>query len=235
MLTRTLLIFSCLIFSFQLSAKTIWSDYSLTYLNGQSYEVGDTDREVLTFEHVNGTTWGGSFMFFDRLESSNGDNETYGEFTARIKLKEMNGFIKNVYFVPSVEIGALDTVSGFSNSFTNYLYGVGVDLAIPHFKFFQLNTFFRNNQSGENSYQATFVWAIPLGPLQYDGFLDWTTSTDDKESSMNFTSQLKYDIAPHVGLDSKLFVGLEYVFWNNKFGIDGVDERNANLLVKYHF
>ncbi|NVK25808.1 MAG: nucleoside-binding protein [Gammaproteobacteria bacterium] len=230
-----LLLCSLIFFASPLTAKTIWSDFSLTYLKGSSYEVGDTDREVLTFEHANGTTWGGSFLFFDRLESANGDNETYGEFSARIRVKELSGFVKSIYVVPSLEMGAFDGVSGFSNSFTNYLYGVGIDLDVPHFQFFQLNGFYRNNQTGENNYQATLVWGVPIGPLFYDGFLDWTTSTDDSESSMNFTSQLKYDIAPHIGLDSKLFVGIEYAFWNNKFGIDGVDERNANLLVKYHF
>jgi hypothetical protein len=90
------------------------------------------------------------------------------------------------------------------------------------------------------SFQTTLVWGLPLGPLYYDGFLDYATGYDADagfkvETSMNLTSQLKYDIAPHIGYDSKFFVGIEYVFWNNKFGIDGIDERNVNLLAKFHF
>jgi nucleoside-specific outer membrane channel protein Tsx len=234
MIKRILLIAAFTAMSIPAQAKTIWSDFSLSYLNGSSYEAGDTDREVYTFEHVSGTTWGSTFLFFDRLEFSNGDNETYGEFTPRIRISELDGFIKNVYAVPSMEMGVFNS-PGFSNSFTNYLYGVGVDLAVPHFDFFQASAFYRNNEFGDNNYQLTLVWGLPLGPLYYDGFMDWTTSTDQAESSMNLTSQLKYDVAPHIGLDSKLFVGIEYVFWNNKFGIDGIDERNVNLLVKFHF
>ncbi|MFT5852739.1 MAG: hypothetical protein ACI87J_002718, partial [Colwellia sp.] len=51
----------------------------------------------------------------------------------------------------------------------------------------------------------------------------------------NFTSQLKYNLASILDLDTKLYVGVEYAYWVNKFGIDGVDENNINLLVKYHF
>ncbi len=81
----------------------------------------------------------------------------------------------------------------------------------------------------------TLAWSVPLAGLTYDGFVDYVLSSDDKSKSMNMTSQLKYNIGPALNLKSKLFVGIEYVFWQNKFGIDGVDERNANLLVKYHF
>jgi len=38
-----------------------------------------------------------------------------------------------------------------------------------------------------------------------------------------------------VGYDNKLYVGVEYVMWTNKFHVDGVDEENANLLIKAHF
>jgi len=209
------------------SAKTLWSDFSATYLNGQNYQVGDSDRQVLTLEYATGTSWGDSFMFFDRLESDNGDTETYGEFSPRIRLTSLdNGLLKAVYAAPAVEIG---------DGFTNYLVGLGADLALPGFNYFQLNAYHRNNEFTDGNFQITAVWAIPVGPLMYDGFMDWTNSVDNSEASMNLTSQLKYDIAKYLSLDSKLYLGVEYVYWNNKFGIDGADERNVNLLVKYHF
>lgn len=61
------------------------------------------------------------------------------------------------------------------------------------------------------------------------------TAVSGKSPTMNFTSQLKYNLASLLSLDSEVFVGVEYVFWNDKFGISGVNERNANLLVKVHF
>jgi len=96
---KSLLITLLCIASITAQAKTVWSDFSVTYLKGNDYEVGDTDREVITLEYASGTTWGDTFMFFDRLKSSNGDVETYGEFSPRIKIKDYNdSFVKSVYF-----------------------------------------------------------------------------------------------------------------------------------------
>ena len=228
---KSLLIMLLCITSITAQAKTVWSDFSVTYLNGSDYEVGDTDREVITLEYVSGTTWGDTFMFFDRLKSSNGDVETYGEFSPRIKIKDYNdSFVKSVYFAPSVEFGPE----------TNYLIGLGVDLDISAFDYFQVNAYLRNNGEGDNSEQLTLAWGIPLGPLYYDGFMDYATAVDntangDTKAQMNFTSQLKYNLSPMLDLDTKLYIGIEYAYWINKFGIDGVDENNVNLLVKYHF
>ena len=222
-------------------AKTVWSDYSVSYLNGSDYEVGDNEKQIWTIEYASGTTWGDHFMFFDRLESDDGTFETYGEFTPRFKVSEFSaGIFKNLYFAPSVEMGP-------SN---NYLWGISTDVAIVHFKFIKLSFYARDNGNGDGSFQTTLAWAVPIGPLVYDGFIDYATGADnvdigggvlvDRETQMNFTSQLKYDLAPHFNLENKLYVGIEYVFWNNKFGIKDsptfkTDERNANLLIKYHF
>ena len=102
-----------------------------------------------------------------------------------------------------------------------------------------INFYLKNNGDGDSNFQTTIVWALPLAPFTYDGFLDYATGVDntafgDTEAQMNMTSQLKYDLAPMFNLDTKLYVGVEYVFWLNKFGIDGVDEKNANFLLKYH-
>ncbi len=233
---KYLIVFSLLIVSNFASAKTLWSDYSVSLLKGSNYEVGDNDKTVLTFEHTAATSWGDSFLFVDRLESDNNDRETYGEWSPRIKLTSFkDSFVKSVYIASTLEMGSFASATGFGSGFNNYLLGVGVDVNIPGFKFFKINLYHRNNEYGGNSYQTTLVWGVPLGPLYYDGFLDFATSRDNSENSMNLTSQLKYNLAPHLDLSSKLFVGVEYVFWKNKFGIDGVDENNVNLLVKYHF
>ena len=221
-ITATLLFLSGLI---PLQAKTVWSDYSLSFLKGGNYEVGDPSREVITFEYANGSTWGDTFMFFDRLMSDNGSVETYGEYSSRVKITKLNGFVKNVYAAGSVEMGPGN----------NYLFGIGTDLKIPYFKFVQLNVFHRSNAFSDDNLQATLVWNIPIGPLSYSGFMDYATAVDDGAASMNLTSQLGYNLGPALKLDNRLLVGVEYVFWNNKFGIDGIDERNANLLIKYHF
>lgn len=226
---------SCCLAS-NVSAKTLFSDFSVSYLNGNNYEVGDNKRQVMTLEHVAATTWGDSFTFVDRLESNNGDKEIYGEFSPRFKITEFeNSPVKALYVATTIEYGNFSSHTGAGSSLTNYLYGVGAGFDVPYFNYFNVNFYYRNNEHGDNNYQTTVTWGLPIGPLYYDGFMDYATRRDDKVSQMNLTSQLKYDVAPHLNLDSKLYIGVEYVYWLDKFGIDGVNENNVNLLIKYHF
>jgi nucleoside-specific outer membrane channel protein Tsx len=134
--------------------------------------------------------------------------------------------MKNIYLATTLEI---------ADGFTHYLYGIGTQLKVPNFKYVNINVYHRNNDSGDDSQQITLTWALPINKLLYDGFIDFVPSNDNKSTSLNFTSQLKYSLSEHLNLATKLYVGVEYNYWLNKFGIDGVDEKNLNLLVKYHF
>lgn len=213
--------------AFNCSAEVLWSDFSATLLKGNDYEVGDNDRTVFTFEHAAGYNWGDSFLFVDRLHSDNGDKETYAEISPRFKvLSYKNSYMENLYIATTAEVG---------ENFTHYLFGLGTSLKIPNFHYFNVNLYYRNNDSRDNGSQATITWAVPIGPLIYDGFMDYVPSNDNNSTSMNLTSQLKYNLGDALNLKTKLYVGVEYVYWNNKFGIDGIDEKNMNLLVKYHF
>ncbi|SEK71122.1 Nucleoside-specific outer membrane channel protein Tsx [Colwellia chukchiensis] len=213
--------------SFNGIAQTLWSDSSATFLRGNHYEVGDNSRTVFTFEHAGGYSWGDSFLFIDRLHSDNGDKETYAEIAPRFQISAYkNQFFENIYIATTAEIG---------DNFTHYLVGLGTSLNLPNFNYFNVNIYHRNNDSAKSNQQVTVTWALPLGPLVYDGFMDYVIAKGDQHSNMNFTSQLKYNLGQHLNLKTKLFVGVEYAFWLNKFGIDGVDEKNLNLLVKYHF
>ena len=208
-------------------SETLWSDMSATFLKGSNYEVGDDERTVFTFEHAAGYSWGDSFMFVDRLHSNNGDRETYAEFSPRFQLSDYeNTYLKNFYVATTAEVG---------EGFTHYLLGIGTKLKVPHFNYFNVNLYHRNNDGGDNGSQVTLSWAVPIASLIYDGFIDYVPSNDDNATTMNFTSQLKYNIGQHIDKKTKLYLGIEYVHWTNKYGIDGVDERNVNLLVKYHF
>ena len=148
--------------------------------------------------------------------------------------------MKNFYIATQVEF--LATEGGpFGN---NYLYGVGVSLDVPGARYFNVNLYQRNNSGGaDDNTQITLVWAFPIadGLFLYDGFLDATDEIGAGASSMNFTSQIKWDLGKSVlsMKPGKLYLGLELAYWNNKFGIQDTpgfrtDERATSLLLKWH-
>lgn len=230
-MTKTILnaaIAGTLLFSATASAEIYWQDVSATYLNGSNYEVGDSDRQVFTFEHAGGYSWGDSFLFVDRLKSDDGFTETYAEISPRFKVYDFaeDSLVKAAYVATTWEVG---------QGFDNYLVGLGTDLNVTGFDYLQLNAYRRSNEFYESNYQLTAVWGVPFAEnFYYDGFLDWSSASEGHAAEMNFTSQLKYNIGPMIGYSSRFYVGVEYAHWNNKFGIDGVNERNLNLLVKVH-
>ncbi|HEX5792360.1 MAG TPA: nucleoside-binding protein [Rheinheimera sp.] len=229
--------FSCL----PLHAEVLWQDFSVSYLNGSNYRVDGPDKQVLTFEHAAGTSWGDSFFFLDHLRADNGSRSNYAEWSPRISLSQFSdkplqyGLIKDVLLTSTVEMSSLRT---------DFLYGVATDLSVPGFNYLKLNFYRRNNDGLADNWQLTTTWAVPftLGKQQflYDGFLDWSSTTGDQRASMNMTSQLKWALHPLFNWKSKFYIGVEYVYWRNKYGIADspafrTNESNVNLLVKAHF
>lgn len=223
--------------STSVSAKQFWSDTSFTLLKGSDYEVGKSERNVFTLEHASGHSWGNIFAFVDRLSPKNSDDkEVYGEVGMTFNLmQQKESFIKDVYVATQWEYGSSSGAFGMSQD--NYLLGAGVNLDIPGSTFFNVNLYRRNNEHGDANNQLTLAWAFPFADgFVYDGFMDAVDSTDSSVSSYNITSQLKYDFGQHMGAEkNKLYAGIEYVYWRNKFGIDGITEKNANLLLQWHF
>ncbi len=222
--------------SMSASAEMLWSSFSLTYLNGSDYEVGDPDRQVVTVEHASGHSWGDNFFFLDRLQSANGNSENYMELSPRLSLSSLTG--SDLSFGPVKDVllaGTWESGEGFDN----FLAGVGVSLDVPGFQYVNANLYRANNDKSSNDTQLTLTWGLPFAlsdaEFLYDGFIDWTTSESDKASEMNFTSQLKWNAGKLIGTKAPVYVGVEYAYWTNKFGIDGVDERNPALLLKWHF
>ena len=241
-------------------AEMFWQDNSLSALHGKNYEVDyslstdDSTRTVFTFEHASGHSWGDLFLFSDYLTSDDGSNELYGEISPRLSLGKLGerdvefGPIKDVLLAGQLELGNMDDpdrLTATGPRFINKLAGIGFDLDAPGFSYLQANVYHRNNEKKADNEQLTLVWGLPfqLGGEEflYDGFIDWTSASRDSHPSMNFTSQLKWDLGARSGNPKKLYAGIEYVHWNDKFGIKdgtfGIDsnERNINLLLKYHF
>jgi nucleoside-specific outer membrane channel protein Tsx len=226
------------------TAETFFYDNSITALYGESYEVGDSDKAVVTFEHFSANSWGDIFLFVERLTPTGPEgsdtSETYIEVAPRFKVSDFDaGFVKNVYLATQWEMSASNNTQN-----DNFLIGLGTDFNIPGFQNLSFNAYQRLNDDGDNNYQTTTVWGVPFEiagqNFKFDGFWDWATATDDKAATSNFTYQLKWDAAPTLGMTNKVYVGIEHATWNNKFQIEhssGFDtkENVVSALVKVHF
>lgn len=229
------------------TAEQYWSDNSFSFLYGADYKQVPAGRSstarVMTFEHASGHNWGKLFMFVDRIQEVDGDyRETYGELSPTIYLKQFeNGWVKSINAAFMYEFGSSTTrptMGTFSQD--NYLAGISLSLNIPGMDFFDAGIYhaWDNNTFGRSEdEQLTLAGAWHYGNFIVDGFLDFTPSkgSKHKETELNFTPQITYDVAPALGIKGKLKLGVEYSYWKNKFGsADKTTQNNVSLLVKWH-
>jgi len=228
-------------------AETLFSDTSLSLLYGSEYEVGEEDRIVATLEHVSAHNWGDLFFFVDRLHHKSSDNaqsikETYGEVSPRLSLSYLTGAnlsagpIKDVYLAATYEFNAANYEGA---DFSNYLYGFGLDWDVPGFNYVQTQFYYANNELQDDDLQFTLVWGLPfsLGSnlFLFDGFIDWS-SAESHASDFHFNPQLKLDVGNYFNNPGKVYAGIEYSYWRNKFGLRNFDNENlVNALVKVHW
>ena len=237
-------------------AETLWTKNTIALLSGNDFRVNsspesdDSERIIVTLEHASGHSWGDIYFFLDRFESSDNAGGIYAEVTPRWSIGdaigwENDGFIKDLLLAGTLERSSKDTAPGRDDTFTNVLVGLGGSLDMPGFNFFNANIFRAKNENQNDDWQLTMTWSIDgaIGNSQwlYDGFIDWSSAADDHRASIAWVSQLKLDLGKYWGKPEKVYAGIEYVYWHNKFGIKhnefgfATHERNVNLLLKLHW
>ncbi|WP_437882953.1 outer membrane protein OmpK [Pseudomonas sp. LRF_L74] len=230
-----------------------WHDESLTYLNGVDFKVDPSKQQTLTFEHASGWSFGDLFIFVDGIkyntEATNGagDGHTfYGEISPRLSFGKISG--SDLAFGPIKDVLLSATYEFGEDDVDAYLLGPAIDLNIPGFDYFQINTYLRETdgkRDGDGVWQITPVWSytVPLGnsDLVIDGFMDWVVDNDKSyHANLHFNPQIKYDLAKALGFGKKFYVGVEYDYWSDKYGIEDsrafhTDQSAISALAKVHF
>lgn len=223
-------------------ATPVWQDFSLTGLYGENYALpangSDSNQQnTITAEYAAKLQYGDFFAFADRTNNDLDGNETYFEVSPRLSLGAVSG--KKLEIGPIKDVLIATTWEG-GEGFNNYLYGFGFDLAIPYFQYAQLNFYKADNDKNlSDDYQVTFTYGVPFKlaseDFLVDGFMDWSTTEDDHASELNWTTQWKWNAGKHISPKTKLYLGVEYSVWNNKYGIKGLNQNDVSALVKYHF
>jgi nucleoside-specific outer membrane channel protein Tsx len=234
-----------------------WQNNSLTYLWGKNFAVNPEIQQTVTFEHADAWKYGDNFFFVDKIfyngdkDFNNGPNTYYGEFSPRLSLGKITG--QSFAFGPVKDVLLAMTYERGEGDNEAYLIGPGFDLAVPGFNYFTLNFYLRNTEGsrpGDNVWQITPAWSytIPVGrsDVLIDGYIDWVVDNDQTRrgtyhANLHVNPQVKYDLGKALNYGAKqLYVGFEYSYWKDKYGIDSRGNLDSNqsvasALVKVHF
>jgi nucleoside-specific outer membrane channel protein Tsx len=70
-----------------------WSNTSLWYLHGNTFELGDRSRSIVRIEHADGWEYGDNYFFFGVMNSNMVGTTLYGEVVPRFLLSKISGRI----------------------------------------------------------------------------------------------------------------------------------------------
>jgi len=208
---------------------------SLTLQQGHGFEVGGASRDIATLEHASAWNWGDLFAFYDRIrEKDGGKLSYYGELSPRFSLSLLGldtdfGIVRDVLLATTFERG--------SNGFRANLAGPGLTWNLPPFTHLSSNLYYRDTVGlAGATWQLTVAWTLPFntGPLQwyFNGYMDLRAAEGSAVSDLNVNPQLKLDLGQAFGAPNRFFAGVEYYHWNNKYGIEGVNERVLSPLLQ---
>lgn len=216
--------FQCLICIF-----TVSSALNISLFRGNNYATGNQHALTLRFDQANNWQYGDSFFFFDITNPDQNGTSIYGEWQPRLSFSKITGHKIGWGPVSDVLLASEINVSGTNSR--AYLYGLGFNIAIPGFTFFKLNTYVRDDPSlAGNTYQISMVWLKKFlinNRVSFDfaGFIDDAGKESTKNANFLAKPRLMLDLGRLVWKSpNNLFVGVQYVYWNNKLGIKGLTE-----------
>jgi nucleoside-specific outer membrane channel protein Tsx len=220
-----------------------WSSNSIQVLSGDGFELDSGYHNTITLEHADAWRYGENFLFLDFIQRDDIGMEVYGEWYPRLSLNKLSnknlsfGLFRDFSLVGGINAGSEPS----ADPFMAYLLGAGIKFDIPHTEFVQLDIMAHKQDSVHRAgLQITPAWSIPfrLGALHFKfrGFLDWVSaSATGGEDYILTQPQLLLDAGRLFGHKEKLYVGIEYWYWHNKFGIKGVTEQSVQATLMYAF
>jgi nucleoside-specific outer membrane channel protein Tsx len=235
-----------------------YSSWNMQGLYGGSFDEPFNSENVgkltATIENSAGWSWGSSYFFADVLNSTKNDGnaaEIYSEWYPSASFGKMSGkdlsagAFKDISLTMGINAGRKSTGA----SPLVFLPGLTMDFKLPGFAFASLGLYAyidegeldgESNGCHETGFQATPSWLLPF-PIgktdwQFGGFIDYISSHGNCAEQFLTQAQLTMDVGKATGhAAGKFYVGMEYLYWNNKFGIDGAEESSPQVLMMYKF
>lgn len=216
------------------AGAALWQETNVQYLYGGKFKLPeDSSRGTFTIEHANGWKYGDNFVFFDISSPTDEGTSIYGEISPRLSIGKISGLDLSAPLVKDVLVaGTLEVGEGFHN----YLYGVGLSLNLPKFNFADLNLYVRNSDAAGTTWQVTPCWQLPFAvgkaDLIFEGFTDIAGKEGNASFNIDAQPRLLVDLGKVWGAPKSVYVGTEFIYWKNKYGVKGVDEYAPQAMVK---
>lgn len=214
----------------------------------------DEDVTIFTLQHVDGWKYGDNFFFVDFIDAEDSGSDVYFEVYSNFSLGKILG--KKVGIGPVKDVGLL---LGFNRAqdaqVMKYLPGIRLSWDLPGFAF--LNTDFTayiDDSAGlsgggvpseDDGFMLDINWAYPFSYKGHDfsieGHAEYISDRTnelggDVKAHILAQPQFRYDLGKTAfNKPGKLFVGIEYQYWENKLGDDDTDESVAQALLVYRF
>lgn len=230
-----------------------WSDSDIQYLHGGNYNEpfnsNDVSQSIVTVTHTHGWTYGRNFFFMDTLFTESGQAgqiNLYGEAYSTFSLGKLTGLdlsygiFKDFGITGGANLG--ENMDSSKSGFRAWLYGITVDFELPGFDYFNVD-FLRQRVTETadigTSWQITPVWKIPFeiagSKWSFEGFADFIGHNHSAARQALTQPQLRLDIGDLWGNSNHLFIGVEYQYWHNKYGIKGLQDNVPQALVVWKF
>lgn len=237
-----------------------WSNTEIQYLHGNQFQEpfnpSDVGKHIITLQHADGHAYGRNYFFIDTLQSNSKDSnatEVYAEGYASLSLSKISqkdiskGIVRDINFTAGINYG-YKSYPDYNVNPRVLLSGISLDFNLPGFAFLNVDVLAfidrgefadHTNDCNASTYQITPAWKLPFSigsaKFSFEGFTDFIGAHGRCASQILSQPQLRWDVGNHFGHPEKLFVGSEYQFWHNKYGIQGLQDNFPQTLLLWKF
>ena len=210
----------------------------IQFLFGEDFKTGsnfpdETAFATMTFDHFSSWKKGDNYLLVDVSRELDGrekdETNVYGEYYSRLSLSKISGKNLSSGLLADVLIGVgINAGKGVRVA----TYGPSLNLNMPGFDFFQLDFYAYDDLIGdlETTYQITPIWQttfdIGRQKFLFKGFVDFIGARNGGKRQIITQPQFRW-------VKGNFFAGVEWWYWKNKFGVEGLDESFPQLLLGF--
>ncbi len=220
-----------------------WQETNIQLLYGTDYKAANGNsytKDMLTIEHTSSWAYGGNFFFFDISNpDSESDTEFYGEWSPAFSINKMGllglsqgSILKDTQLQFNFELPQGPSKRANLAGVT-FQWDIGFDYLATQFLY--RDTLGQDGHTG----QFTLVWLKRFGtdawPFEFSGFLDWAGSEGTSKDNLQTQPSLMLDFQRQSAGKVPLKLGVEYLYWQNKYGISGLLESHPQAKLTWIF